>query len=242
MSRFELTRFPNGQLLAQSIAAQWLDLVETSSNNGVRFCVALSGGRIARQLFCSTAAIAKARSLLNGDVHFFWGDERCVTPEDPESNFRAAKELLFDPLAISSTRIHRVNGELTPPIQAAIDAEEQLCSFCPKRLSGFPLIDLIFLGMGEDGHVASLFPEETEEARANSAIYRAVVGTKPPPNRITLGYNVIAAGREVWVLASGPGKTHVLRASLREDGVTPLARVLKMRACTRILTDIDSFT
>lgn len=238
---FELNRFPNAQELAQNAAVEWLELIESSAGRGTEFCAALSGGRIARHLFSSTAALAEARSLLNQEVHFFWGDERCVPPDDPESNFRAAKELLFEPLAIASTRIHRIKGELPPP-EAVIDAEKELCSFCPKRLNELPVLDLIFLGMGEDGHVASLFPEEPEEARANRAIFRAVEGTKPPPHRITLGYNVIAAAREVWVLASGPGKKEALAQSVGEDGKTPLARVLKMRKATRIFTDIDSFT
>ena len=241
MGRFELNRFPSAQQLAQSVAAQWLDLIGASATSGAAVCVALSGGRIARQLFSSAAQSSNARTLLNQEVHFFWGDERCLPPEDPESNFRAANELLFEPLAIASTRTHRIKGELSPR-EAAIDAEKQLCSFCTKRLNELPVLDLIFLGMGEDGHVASLFPEEPEEVRANPAIFRAVVGTKPPPNRITLGYNVIAAAREVWVLASGPGKKEALAQSLGEDGKTPLARVLKLRTATRIFTDIDSST
>ena len=99
------------------------------------------------------------------------------------------------------------------------------------------MLDLVFLGLGEDGHVASLFPEETEADRASHAIYRPVIATKPPPRRITLGYPAIAAAREVWVLASGAGKEDALRKSLagRE---TSLERVIGLRAHTRIFTDI----
>jgi 6-phosphogluconolactonase len=84
--------------------------------------------------------------------------------------------------------------------------------------------------------VASLFPGDTE-ALETPAVYRAVTGPKPPPRRITLGYPVLAAAREVWVLASGVGKQEALQASLTPPGDTPLARVLQSRSNTEIFTD-----
>src|SRR5205823_5745312 len=103
------------------------------------------------------------------------------------------------------------------------------------RKDRYPVLDIIFLGMGEDGHVASLFPP----ARATSAkIYLPVVASKPPPNRITLGYDPIVTSREVWVLASGAGKEKALRDSLSIGGTTPLAEVIRRRGESKILTDI----
>ena len=90
--------------------------------------------------------------------------------------------------------------------------------------------------MGEDGHVASLFPGD-QEAIESQAVYRAVTGPKPPPRRITLGYRALAAAREVWVLASGEGKKEALKNSLADGGDTPLARVLQSRKNTKIFTD-----
>ena len=103
---------------------------------------------------------------------------------------------------------------------------------------GQPVLDLVFLGMGEDGHVASLFPNDTE-AFENHAVYRAVTGPKLPPRRITLGYPALIEARAVWVLASGEGKADILRASLTDDNSTPLARVLSSRTHTEIFTDFD---
>ena len=101
------------------------------------------------------------------------------------------------------------------------------------------MLDLIFLGMGEDGHVASLFPGESESARTNPAVYRAIRNSpKPPPTRVTLGYPAIAAAREVWVLASGGGKEAALRESLKPDGQTPLSRVLQTHPKPKVFTDI----
>lgn len=92
--------------------------------------------------------------------------------------------------------------------------------------------------MGEDGHVASLFPSESEEAMSRGAVFRAVTASKPPPRRITLGYAALAAANEVWVMASGAGKEAALGESLEENGRTPLARLLRLRATTRIFSDI----
>jgi len=207
---------------------------------GRPYSVALSGGRIAGGLFESTTRIARSgggKSAGMDSTHFFWGDERCVPPDDPESNFRLAQELLLGPLGIPGQNIHRVRGEL-PPDQGAREAAEEICEIAPLE-DGQPVLDLIFLGVGENGHVASLFPEEPEEVRASKAVYRAIVTqAKPPPHRITLGYPAIAAARQVWVLASGSGKEEVVRQSLEPAGQTPLARVLQAREFSRIFTDL----
>ena len=98
-----------------------------------------------------------------------------------------------------------------------------------------PVLDLVLLGMGEDGHVASLFPGEPETVMASKEVYRAVTNSpKPPPNRVTLGYPAIAAAQHVWVLVSGAGKERALRESLEPSGRTPLARVLRLRRQTTL--------
>jgi 6-phosphogluconolactonase len=101
------------------------------------------------------------------------------------------------------------------------------------------VLDLVLLGLGEDGHVASLFPAEPESWIKDLAVYRAIKDSpKPPPNRVTLGYGAIAAARQIWMLASGAGKEAALRASLAADGKTPFGRVLRLRPDTKIFTDI----
>ena len=105
---------------------------------------------------------------------------------------------------------------------------------------GRPVLDLIILGMGEDGHVASLFPGAPEEVARCKSVYLPVVASKPPPRRITISFATIAAARQVWVLASGAGKERALRESLSANGKTPLACVLQERARTSIFTDITT--
>jgi 6-phosphogluconolactonase len=238
MCAFELIRFDGPENLAQAVAADWLKNLRQSAGRAAPYCVALLGGRIAGRLYSAVAGLAKTAEVLNS-VHFFWSDERCVPPDSPESNFGLARERLFQPLAIPERQIHRLRGEV-PPELAVAEAETELRSLASVFPDGQPVMDLVFLGMGEDGHVASLFPGETEAVMASQVVFRPVVAAKPPPHRMTLGFPAIAAAREVWVLASGPGKAGALRESFAPNGRTPLARVLNLRHQTRIFTDIFS--
>jgi len=242
---YELLSFANADELAKSAAADWLSALRKRGNaNGRKYTVALSGGRIAKTLFSEIARLvektpnASPASPLFQDIHFFWGDERCVPPTDPESNYAIARQLLLEPLKIPAGQIHRLRGE-GPEALALTDAVRDITSVAPV-VKGQPVLDLIFLGMGEDGHVASLFPGEPDEVLRNDAVYRAVTAVKPPPRRITLGYAAIAAATEVWVIASGAGKEGALKESLSPGGKTPLARVLHSRTQTKVLTDIKA--
>lgn len=237
MRRFTLTSFKQSGALAEAVATAWLAETVRLRESVAPFCVALSGGRIAGNLFTEFSQQAQARAASLQHVHFFWADERCVPPDNTESNYRVARELLFDPLRIAAGQIHRIRGELEPDV-AAREAEAELRWVAPKARGGQPAFDLVLLGMGEDGHVASLFPGEPRELASNSAVYRAVTAPKPPPQRVTLGYGALAAAREVWVLISGAGKEGALRESLRPEGRTPLARVLRSRSNSRIFSAI----
>lgn len=225
--------------LAFAVARAWLDEIVAASQKGNAYHVAISGGRIARNCFDAALAAARTLEASFAKVHFFWADERCVRPDDPESNFSLAKEYLLAPLRVPEGQIHRIRGEETPAFAAA-QAEAEICRIAELNSDGQPVLDLILLGMGEDGHVASLFPGELESDAANRAVYRTVLASKPPPHRITLGYPAIAAARQVWVLVSGPGKESALRESLNPTGQTPLARVLRSRCHTRVLTEVKA--
>ena len=238
VKNFELIQYATDSELANAVAEEWLKEIASVKRCASPHCVALSGGRIARRFFASAAEQLKGRQSSLSLLHFFWADERCVPPDDAESNFRVARDLLFTPLQIPDEQIHRIRGEESSDFTVA-EAEAEICRVAPLDADGQPVLDLIFLGMGEDGHVASLFPGELESVMAKPAVYRAVTAAKPPPKRITMGYRAIAAARQVWVLASGPGKEEALQESLRPSGETPLARVLISRRVTRVFTDIE---
>ncbi len=220
-----LLRFPDAASLAREAGRRFIAAIPEKAE----FMVALSGGRISADFYSSIVAEALARSRNLGHVHFFFADERCVPPTDPASNFLSARQFLFDPLQIRAEQIHRIHGE-TDHSYAAGEAEAELCRIAPLDGNGQPIFDLVILGMGEDGHTASLFPGEPEILKSSSAVYRAVSAPKPPPDRITLGYAPLRAAREIWVLASGVGKEVALNEILSAKTVRaeslPLARVL----------------
>jgi 6-phosphogluconolactonase len=238
VQNFELISFASADELARAAAGAWLDEIAAAERAATPHCVALSGGRIALKFFTSVVAQAKAHEISPGLVHFFWADERCVPPDDAESNFKTAHELLFAPLRISDAQIHRIHGEDLPEL-AAQKAATDISSVVPKNVVGQPVLDLIFLGMGEDGHVASLFLHQIEGTFPKAVFCPVRNSPKPPPNRVSLTYAAIAAAREVWVLASGAGKEAALRESISANGRTPLAQVIQSRAQTKIFSDFS---
>jgi len=245
MKNFELSTFATADELARAVASAWLDEVESANRAGKPQCVALSGGRITQKFFASVVEQARARKMgdggtpsLPGNVHFFWADERCVPPGDPESNFKLAKELLFVPLGIPENQIHRLRGEAAPAV-AVREAEAELRRIAPANPAGQPVLDLVLLGMGEDGHVASLFPDAPAGIVQDIAPFLVVENSpKPPSRRLSLSYAAVAAAAQVWVLISGAGKEQALRESLDFPGKTPLGRVIQLRQNTRIYSEI----
>ena len=229
---------PDPHSLVQAAARHFVDSIP----NRAAFHVALSGGRIAKSFYEAIVNIVRAEHRHVDHIHFFFADERCVLPTDPESNFFTAKQSLFDPLFIRADQIHRIHGEIEDDY-AAREAEAELCRIAPLNNEGQPILDLVILGMGEDGHTASLFPGEPESLINSNAVYRAVTAVKPPPRRITLGYTPLRAARQLIVLASGKGKESILRDVLKQadapNASLPLARVLQGHTDSRIFSDFE---
>ncbi|HOB97743.1 MAG TPA: 6-phosphogluconolactonase [Verrucomicrobiota bacterium] len=237
MNTIEWLPFPDAASLADAAGRRWAAEVAAGATHGKAFSVALSGGRIAAPLYAAAVAASRGRVDLWGEVEFFFADERWVPLDDPESNYRLAREHLFDPLGIADRRIHPFSVSADTEFAVA-QAQAEVLRATTVNERGDPMFDLVLLGMGEDGHVASLFPDAPPAVVESRAVYLAVTGPKPPPRRVTLSYAVLAAARRVWVLASGPGKRAALEASLAPGGKTPLARVLQSRKRTVILTDV----
>jgi len=141
---------------------------------------------------------------------------------------------------IAGNQVHRIRGEDSPKVAVKI-AEEELCRIAPLNPARQPVLDLVFLGMGEDGHVASLFPNAPlDVVKCDTPFLFIDNSPKPPPRRISLSYAAIAAARQVWVLISGVGKEKALRESLDLPGKTPLARVIELRQNTLIFRQIEA--
>lgn len=211
--------------LVEQVAAGLVELVRISPPGAL----ALSGGRIAKALFRAVVGESRRRALDWGGWHCFWADERCVPPSHSESNYRVAREHLLDPLGWTSRRVHRLRGEWDP-LRAAEAGQAELNSVVGRG----GRLDLIMLGMGEDGHVASLFPGGKELGTEASPDYIAVKGPKPPADRVTLTLLAIKKARRVWVVVGGNDKLEVLERAMVGDPSLPLGRVLAARESSQV--------
>lgn len=185
------------------------------------FRIALSGGNTPRPVY--TEFVRIGRELPWDRVFFTFGDERCVPPDDAESNFRMARESLFVPGAVPGKSIARMRGEIDPQI-AAQEYQDNLDLLAAQRGEIIYCHDLILLGMGKDGHTASLFPDTA----ALEETTRKVVANYVPKLdswRITFTFPLINQARHVCFLANATKNTAVLEEVLRGDQQYPAARV-----------------
>ncbi|HXY52336.1 MAG TPA: 6-phosphogluconolactonase [Terriglobales bacterium] len=177
-----------------------------------RFTVALSGGSTPKGLY-SLLATSDPSRLPWDRMFFFWGDERHVPPDDPQSNYRMAFEALLSKVPVPATNIFRIAAENPDAKRAAENYEQTLRNFFHPAPGQFPVFDLILLGMGGDGHTASLFPESMALAEK----IRFVVANRVEQfktERLTLTLPVLNHGAMVLFLVSGPDKAPALREVL----------------------------
>jgi len=181
-----------------------------------QFLVALNGGSTPTRLFQLLATDFRAKVDWN-KVHVFWGDERCVPPDDAGSSYGQAKDLLLRRVPIPESNIHRIKGELIP-VEASKEYSHILKEFASPPLD-WPRFDLVYLGMGEDGHTASLFPvapvNVSEAALPVTAHYQ-----DRPANRVTLTQLVFNSARMVVFMATGEKKAITL-AEVLSDRYNP---------------------
>ena len=194
------------------------------------FSLALPGGSVAEAVFPRLA-----RSGLDGPrVSFFWSDERAVPPSDPESNYGLARALWLDPAGVPDARVHRMRGEAEDLERAARDYEGELRDV----LGDPPRLDVALLGLGPDGHVASLFPGHRLVDEATRRVAALDDAPKPPPRRITLTLPTLAAARLVVVAAFGGAKAEPVREAL-DDPASRLPVALLARHASHALFLLD---
>lgn len=144
-------------------------------------------------------------------VNFFWSDERAVSPDHPESNYRLVRQHLLDRCMHDPSRVHRMPGELRP-LSAAAESYEKTLELALDGAS----FDLALLGMGEDGHVASLFPGTAEVLVRNRSVVYVTASPKPPPQRLSLTIPRLAASSEIIVFTTGSQRGQIARAVLSD--------------------------
>ncbi len=232
--------FENAAALARNAADRFVALAQESIAARGHFAVALSGGATPRALYKLLATPEFSARIEWARAHLFWGDERAVPPDHRDSNFKMANDALIARAPIPPANVHRLRGEL-PPADAAREYEQILRACLPPQKmeriqmetdadfssprasalirvpdSSFPRLDLILLGLGADGHTASLFPHAAalrEESRTVVAPYIE----KLRAHRLTLTAPTINAARHILFLVAGAGKAEMVRAVLRGD-------------------------
>lgn len=218
-ARSKMPAFPDIRIHRDSqawaeAAAEFVQEVgkEAIRANG-RFLIALSGGTTPETLYRALASPAFATRFDWSRTTFFFSDERCVALDDPRSNYALAQGALFTPLKIASSQVYRMAGESRDPQAAAYEYQQQLRLATKTSPSAQPSLDLILLGLGEDGHTASLFPG-APALRDHQNVITVTQSPKDPPTRLTMTLGVLNKASVVLFLVAGAGKAGVVRAIL----------------------------
>lgn len=201
--------------LAERLAYAVASAATAAISRHGRFDLALAGGSTPKAAYALLAAPPFATQINWGRVRFFFGDERCVPPDDDESNYKMAKTRLFDPLGIAKTAIFRMRGETRPATVAASDYATIMRRELERDENDTPVFDLVLLGMGPDGHTASLFPG-SDPYVDDDAFVRAPYVEKFATYRLTITPCVIGAARGVVVATAGTPKADALARAFAE--------------------------
>jgi 6-phosphogluconolactonase len=195
--------------LARKAAERFAHLAREAVDSRDRFSVALSGGSTPAGLFRLLAEEPYRTQIPWAKVYLFWADERCVPPDDPGSNYHLAEETLIVRVPIPPENVHRVQGELEPKVAAQLYELTLQDFFCGPR----PRFDLVLLGLGEDGHTASLFPDSPLLAETEHLVAPAEASYQDrPAQRITLTLPALNSARQILFLVAGKAKARIVQA------------------------------
>jgi 6-phosphogluconolactonase len=231
-----LTSCPDPESVAERACAHIERVLTTARGERGAAHLALSGGTTPGR----TYELLGARATDLSDVDIWFADERCVGPEDSESNYLLARQTLLDSAPdIDAKRVHRMEGELGPE-QGAERYARELREHAPIE-EGLAVLDVIVLGIGPDAHVASLFPgAPTLDAEAPELCLGVHDSPKPPPERITLTLPVLRAAQRCVLLATGAGKADAVDAMLAEPSRHVPASLLRRERLSVIVDDAAS--
>ena len=209
-----LSMFSTSVLLSQAVARLVVRIVIETLETQDRVTLCLSGGSTPRELYSLLACEPYCYQIPWEKVYIFWGDERCVPVSESDNHYRMAMDLFLSKVPIPSENIHRMSVEISNPDEVAQKYESDLKEFFSLSGMLIPQFDLIFLGMGSDGHTASLFPEtmalkeETRWVVSNFVPCRGLT-------RLTLTFPILNQGRNIVFLVSGSNKAAMLRIVLQ---------------------------
>ncbi len=210
--------FENSEELAAQLAVDFKNAVHEKAASGESITVALSGGHTPKAFFEILADPPYCDEIPWGNVIFFWGDERCVPPDNDESNYKMTNDSLLSRIDIPTANVHRVLGE-DPPTNEALRYEKVIEENVAAGANGFPEFDWIFLGMGDDGHTASLFPGASNLKEMQRI---CVVSSHPDTGqkRVSITFPVINNAKRVSFLVAGAAKAPVFKEILEKGSKT----------------------
>lgn len=199
----------NTQMLCHRAATEIIALVKQAASMGRNFNIALAGGSTPKALYKCLSQSPYVDDMPWQYIHFFFGDERSVGPEDPDSNYRMAKENLFDYVALKSEQIHRIENAENDVVSAAKKYDSILEKHLPIDDKNIVQFDVVLLGLGPDGHIASLFPgTDIIDNKMNRAA--AVWVERLQTWRISITFPLINHARHVWLFVCGEGKADIV--------------------------------
>lgn len=212
--------FADRRALATALSLHVAQAAQVSCVARGRFCVAVSGGSLMDMLAPALAAPCLRERIDWSTWHVFWVDERWVPLSSPDSNFGVARKLLFSHVMISGERLHTVDNSQSPD-DTAQAYESEIKRTLSVEAGALPRFDMVLLGLGEDGHTASLFPGHPTLRESRRWVVPVFNAPKPPPVRLTMTLPVINAARRVVFVAAGSGKAGVVAEVLHPAARRP---------------------
>lgn len=228
---------PSREELNSRVADAILREAEAAIIEHGRFCLALSGGETPRALYQQLAACHGTHDAWQ-HTHFFFGDERTVSPTHKDSNFAMAHDALLSKINLKPSHIHRIEAEDSDYAAAAQRYEEKIIANVPA-LEGKPCLDLVLLGIGTDGHIASLFPD-TSILKEQQRLVSAVKVPKLNTWRISMTYPLLNHARRIFIIAAGEDKADVVANVLDEKSIAhyPVQDIAPLSGATWFLDNL----
>ncbi|MGI9155433.1 MAG: 6-phosphogluconolactonase [Marmoricola sp.] len=211
MTEPELVQHENAEALADDVAERLLIVLADAQSAGRTPHVALTGGSIADAIHAAIARVSAYSRVDWRNVALWWGDERFVGPDDPARNTRQARRAMLDTLDLDPSNVHEM-----PSTATAANPDEGAAAYADElRAHGSGQFDVVLLGLGPDGHVASLFPGAPQLDVDDRIAVGVTDSPKPPPERISLTYPALNRTREVWFVVAGEEKAEAVARATR---------------------------
>ncbi len=212
-----VNRFADADAVARAAASALLTRLEELTAHTDSLHIALTGGTVGIATLARFAELPEAKSLNYAKVHFWWGDERFVNHDSADRNAKQAHDAMFRHLSVDSANIHAFpaadDGENLDA--AAVSFASVLASFAEPG-QAYPIFDVVLLGMGPDGHIASLFPEKALPL-AGATVFAEHDSPKPPAQRLTFTYEVLNGADEIWFTVAGADKADAVSVAFSDE-------------------------